>query len=436
MKSKYVMLVSAVLISVSTFAQKDELKILKKIYAKETLTPADLVEYKGTVVRLGSLATEEGDKVYANFYKSMLPILEVNALGQTATPMQMMKFINAKSISELATGLNATLDYEKKSKKKIYTDDINETITSYKPVLINYAVGLGDAKQYVESAKVLHSIYELDKKDAEKLYYAANYAVNGKDYDLALQYYQELKTIGYSGEGTTYYAKSLASNNEEAYDSKETRDKLVSLKTHTSPRDEKNPSKRGEIYKNIALILIEKNKVDEAKAAILEARKENPEDISLVLAEADMYFKLNDLVSYKKLITEALAKNPNDADLVFNLGVASVKSNQLVEAEKYFLQTLKIDSKYINAYLNLAELKLQNDDKITKEMNDLTTSAKDTKRYDVLKAERIKSFNGAMPLLEKALELDPKNEIVIDNLMNVYRFLELSDKVKALKAKK
>ncbi len=436
MKSNYLILMSAVLISVSTFAQKEELKALKKAYAKETLTPADIVEYKANVTRLQGLAVEESDKIYAGFYKSMLPLLEVMALGQNATPMQLIKLVNAKSISELATGLNATLDFEKRTKKKVYTDDINETIASYKPTFLNIAVGMADAKQYTESAKVLHAIYELDKKDVEKLYYAANYAVNGKDYDLALQYYQELKTLNYSGEGTEYYAKNLASGKEEFFTNKLDRDKLIGLKTHSDPREEKIPSKRGEIYKNIALILVEKNKIDEAKAAIAEARKENPNDNSLILTEADLYFKLNDLVTYKKSISEALAKNPNDADLIFNLGVASVNSNQPVEAEKYFLKVIEIKPDYVNAYLNLAELKLQNDDKITKEMNTLTTSAKDTKRYDILKAERIKSFNSAMPYLEKAMNLDPKNEAVYSNLMSVYQFLELSDKVKVLKTKK
>jgi tetratricopeptide (TPR) repeat protein len=436
MKSKYVILASAILISVSTFAQKEELKTLKKIYAKETPTASDLVEYKGNVVKLQGLATEEGDKVYYNFYKSMLPLLEVTALGQNATPAQIMKFLNAKAISDLAVSLNATLDFEKKSKKKIYTDDINETITSFKPIFLNYAISLVNQSQFKEAALALHSIYEIDKKDAEKLYYAANYAVSAKDYDLALQYYQELKTINYSGEGTTFFAKNTATDKDEPFESKEVRDKFVGLKTHTNPREEKNPSKRGEIYKNIALILVEKGKIEEAKTAIQEARKVNPEDSSLILTEADLYYKLNDMVTYKKLISEALEKNPNDADLIFNLGVVSLKSNQTADAEKYFLKAIEINPKYTNAYLNLAELKLQPDEKIVKEMNGLGTSVKDNKRYEVLKAERVKVFKNAMPHLEKALELDPKNEVVIDNLLSVYNFLEMTDKYKALKSKK
>ena len=39
-----------------------------------------------------------------------------------------------------------------------------------------------------------------------------------------------------------------------------------------------------------------------------------------------------------------------------------------------------------------------------------------------------------MPLYEKAHELNPKDDLVKSNLKSVYNYLELTDKVKALKA--
>jgi uncharacterized phage protein gp47/JayE len=47
--------------------------------------------------------------------------------------------------------------------------------------------------------------------------------------------------------------------------------------------------KRGEIYKNMALILVDAGKTEEAKKAIEEARAENPEDTSLILTQANLY---------------------------------------------------------------------------------------------------------------------------------------------------
>ena len=51
--------------------------------------------------------------------------------------------------------------------------------------------------KYDEAAKKLYIVYELDKTDLEKLYYAASYAVNAQDYDTALSYYEELKSKNY-----------------------------------------------------------------------------------------------------------------------------------------------------------------------------------------------------------------------------------------------
>lgn len=435
MKSKYVILLSAILISVSTFAQKEELKTLKKIYSKETPSSSDLVDFKSNLSKLEGIASEEVDKVYTNFYKSMLPFIELNVLGTTATPAQMNDLVNPKSISNLATGLNATLDFEKKSGKPIFTNDITETIKSFQPMFLNYAIDLGNQKKYKESASVLYSLYQLNKKDQEKLYYAANYAFNGSDYDSALQFYNELVALNYSGEGTAYWAKNIASGKEEYFNSKSDRDRFFALKTHDSPRDEKIPSKRGEIYKNIVYIYTQKGKIEEAKKAVVEAKKNNPQDTSLLLTEANLYLDTKDFVTYKKLVTEVLEKNPTNADLVFNLGVISYNNKELVDAEKYYKRAIEIDPKYSNAYLNLAILKLDAEKSLINQMNKLGTSPAENKKYENLKKQREDVFKSVIPYLEKVVEFDDKNENVLKTLLNVYNALEMTDKAKALKLK-
>ncbi|WP_162128116.1 tetratricopeptide repeat protein [Flavobacterium phycosphaerae] len=439
MKIKHIVLASTILVSVSTYAQKDELKALKRIYAKDEIKGNDLTEYKALVTKVQPLATEEGDKVYAVFYKVMTPVLESLAIDQTMTPIQiqaaLMKLANPKAIADLATGLNATLDYEKKTGKKVYTDDINETITAFKPQLVNLAVGLGNAKQYKEAGDVLYAIYQLDKKDQEKLFYAASYAVNGQDYDKALDYYNQLKGLNYTGEGTVYWATNKASKQEETFPSKVERDLYLKSGTHEKPRDEKLESKRGEIFKNIALILVQQGKTEEAKKAVTEARKASPEDDSLLLTELDLYLKIKDYDTYTRLVNEALEKNPTNVDLLYNLGVISADRGKLDEAEKYYKKALEVNPNYFNANLNLAELKLRADEKWVTEMNKLGTSDKDNKRYEVLKGERDKNFKSVLPYLEKAYELEPANEAAKKTLLSVYNALEMTDKYKALKAK-
>jgi len=436
MKIRHILLAAAVLVSVSSFAQKDELKKLKKIYDKETPSANDLAEYKENLQKLSAIASEEGDKIAYNFYKVNTAGVEIAMLGSNPSTAQLSKFFTPSFIAELATTYNATLEYEKKTGKKNFTDDIAKDVSLVKPLLISTAISLGDAKKYKEASEVLYSIYLLDKKDQEKLFYAASYSVNALEYDKALNYYNELKAINYSGEGTIYWATNKAASKEETFSSKAERDLYLKAGTHEKPRDEKLESKRGEIYKNIALIYVQKGKLDEAKSAVAEARKANPEDNSLLLTEADLYLKANDTTTYTKLVNEALAKDPNNIDLVYNLGVMSANAEKFEDAERYYKKALQLDPNYFNANLNLAELKLRADEKFVTEMNKLGTSEKDNKRYAVIKIEREKNFQSILPFLEKAVELQSNNEAAKKTLMSVYNALEMTDKYKALKAKK
>ena len=156
--------------------------------------------------------------------------------------------------------------------------------------------------------------------------------------------------------------------------------------------------------------------------------------LDLMITEANIYLKLNDNANYKRLISEAIEKRPNDEVLVFNLGVTCANAKQYDEAEKYYNRAIELKPDFLSAYINLADLILKPDSKLVDEMNKLTISPKDLKRNDVLKAERKKIFLKAMPLYEKAHELDPKDVDIKNLLKSVYSYLELTDKVKALKA--
>lgn len=440
MKSKYVLLASAFLISSATFAQKDELKTLKKIYDKDVPSAKDVAEYKSTVAKAEPLVANstEADKVYFGFYKSLVPFMEMSeamAKKENAqNPQAGMKFFTPASIAELAKNSEQLIEFEKKSGKQVYTKEIDDMVMQFKQPLLNYAISLADQKRYADAASVLNSVYKLDKKDPEKLYYAASYALNAQDYDTALKYYEELKKVNFSGEKTNYFAKSKVNDNEDFFDSKASRDNAVKIGTHTTPRDEQEPSKRGEIYKNVALILVQQGKTEEAKKQIAAARTANPEDQSLSTTEANLYLQTKDYDTYKALVLKDLEKNPNSAINYYNLGVISSTTNAK-EAEGYYKKAIELDPKNVDSYINLAGLELAEDTAIVDEMKKLGTTAAENKKYNVLKAKRESMFKKAMPNLQKAVEIDPKNEAATSTLLNVYNYLEMTAEAKALKAK-
>ncbi len=467
MKSKYAILASAFLISVVSFAQKDQIKAAEKalkggnsseavsiLQGAESLIPnatdAEKAQYffvKGNaLLDLANKKVEEGKNLSlaAKAYQDLLAVEKASGKDKyssqaTASILDIkFKLLNS-AIADTKGGDQAVLDCTFSTKKQIENYKLtlnaeNEKLIEKLKNDLSECEKLRDVK-HNEGAKKLYDAYLLDKNDTINLYYAASTYVNGKNYAAALKLYEELKTLNYSGKGTSYLAMNKLTAQEDLYTTAKERDLAVKFGTHEKPKNEIIPSKRGEINKNIALILIQNGKTEEAKKAISEARKANPDDSSLTLAEANLYLETKDFETYKKLVAEVLDKNPNDADLIFNLAVLSANAKNPLEAENYYKRVMEINPNYINAYINLAALKLEDEKVIIDEMNKLGTSPKDMKRYDVLKNQRFNLFRSAIPYLIKAVEIDPTNIDVAKTLMNVYSALEMTEEYKALKAK-
>lgn len=421
MKSKYAILASAFLISVTAFAQKDQIKA-----AEKALKGGNSSEAVSILQGAESLIPNATDAEKAQYF-----FVKGNALFDLANK----NVEEGKNLSLAAKDYQNLLAVEKASGKDKYSSQATASILDIKFKLLNSAIADSKTEKYAEGAQKLHDAYLLDKKDTINLYYAASTYVNAKNFDAALKLYVELKDLNYSGKGVNYLAINKLTGQEDLFSNTQDRDRVVKIGTHEKPRNEVIPSKRGEINKNIALILIQNGKTEEAKKAISEARKANPDDSSLTLAEANLYLETKDFETYKKLVSEVLVKNPNDADLIFNLAVLSANAKNPLDAEKYYKRVMEINPNYINAYINLAALKLEDEKVIIDEMNKLGTSTKDMKRYDVLKNQRFDLFRSAIPYLVKAVDIDPTNIDVAKTLMNVYSALEMTEEYKALKAK-
>jgi tetratricopeptide (TPR) repeat protein len=422
MKFKNLVLACSLFISAATIAQKDELKA-----AEKSMKAGNSAEAKDILTKAESLIANADNGQKAQFY-----FLKGNAL----LDLSKKKVDASQNLQDAATAYNELINVEKSSGKSKYSDQAKTALKELKTILTNDAVADNNEKRYKESAKKLYQVYMMDKKDTTMLYYAAGSALNGTDYDMALDYYSKLKDLNFSGIATIYSAKSKINDTEETFLTLAERDKAIKIGTHDTPKVERIPSKRGEIYKNIALIYIQKGNIPEAKKSISNARKTNPQDTSLILAEADLYLKTEDYETYKNLIMEVLTKNPNDADLFYNLGVISAKAkNGQADAERYYLKAIEIDPKYKNAYMNLAVLKLEGESKLVAEMNKLGTTPADNKKYDALKIKRQNLYKSAIPFLEKAYQLFDGDKDIKATLLNVYNALDMTDKYKALKAK-
>src|SRR5690606_14744137 len=169
--------------------------------------------------------------------------------------------------------------------------------------------------------------------------------------------------------------------------------------------------------------------------AIKEARAQNPKDVNLIITEANLYYKLEDVARYKQLTEEAIQLDPNNDDLFYNLGVISADAGDVENAETYYKKTLEINPNYINAKMNLAALILSGEQAIIDQMNSLGSSAADNKKYDELKEQRLGLYRKSIPYLEGVLSQEPDNVAAIKTLNSMYSAIVEDAKAKAMKDK-
>jgi tetratricopeptide (TPR) repeat protein len=421
MKIKVILSLAAFSLLSQANAQKDELKA-----AEKALKKGEFNESLAQLTQANTLLANADDAMKAQYHY---------VKGNLHFEMANKNMAEVENLKNAAIAYQELLAVEKKSGKNKYSSDAAANIKTISGKLTNSAIKDQETKNFKSGSEKLFLAYQLDNTNQDLLFYAAEFAVSAKDYENALKYYGELKKLNYSGIKDVYSAVNVADGKVEEFGDKTMRDLSVKAKSHKDPKDTKTPSRRGGIYTNTALILVEQGKKEEAKAAIKEARAANPEDISLITTEANLYLDDNNLAEYEKLIGEVLAKNPNNAELQFNLGVVAQKSKNNAKAEGFYKKAIEIDPNYVNANLNLAILFLDGEKDIVDKMNALGNSAADNKKYDLLKEDRNKLFRNALPYLEKVVNLEPSNKEAASTLIGVYTSLEMFDKSKALKDK-
>ncbi|UOX33517.1 hypothetical protein LXD69_15975 [Flavobacterium sediminilitoris] len=366
MKSLFLTVV--LFVSMTTFAQKDELKTLKKIYFKENISNEDLKKYKESSDKLISIASSESDKKYAHFFKVIYPTIDLASKGVNATMEDQIKLFNPDFLEEYGKTIDRIIELEQNNGKYIYSDDLKNKKADFRELLNNTATKLYKENKFREASLMFHNLYIFDtKNEGLALENSAQLSIQAGDYLLADRFYDELKNSDYL-KSVSYYAINKMDNTEDLFPNKEARDNMVSLGTYEKPRDEKLEEKKGEVYKMIALVALQNKNIDKAKEAFEIAKSLNVNDEQLINGEFQMYFSLGyDIVVKDKEIVDEINKN------------------------------------------------LENKQK-----------------FDELMNKRKELFKKSLPYFEKALELSPEDQNTKKVLKMSYEVLEMKDKAEAL----
>ena len=403
---KQVLILAIGLLSVASFAQKNELNAIEKAIKKGQLNEA-----KATVASLEVSEASIQPKYKAKYY-----YLKGSVYGTS-------------NVKKAAAAYNSLFEYEKQTRKFKYTKLAEPKLNELIQFVSKKAIDNYNGKDFKKATEDFYLTYKLSPKDTSFLYNAALSASLSKEYDLSIVYYKELQNINYTGIATTYLALNKKTNKEENFGSKVQRDLMVKAGQYSAPRDDVSESKQAEIIKNIGYVYVNQGKPELAIAALEEARKSNPKDINLVLNQAQMYIKLERMDKFGELMIEAVALDPTNPVLFYNLGVVNANENKTEAAIGFYKKAIELDPAYGDAYLNLGIAMLAEEKTIVDEMNN---NLSNFKKYDALQAKQKALYEKVLPYLIKADNIN-RSLGTVRMLLNIYDTLEKEAEADALR---
>ena len=389
-----------------SYSQKKELKTIEKQIKSEEYENA-----LNTITSIKSLVDSSDDKIKARYYYLKGMARYQNGNGSFENKLLSIDDFNEVKEIEL-------------SGAKIYTTKVDDIFTELFNSFVNDSRSALDNKNYEKSYKNLEAAYNVSKKDTLYLYNAALVATEAKDYKVALDFYEELINLKYSGVSMNYYAVEKESGKEQVFQDEKSRNFSVDvIGTHEAPRDEMAESVEIDILRSMAAIYKTQEEYDKSIIYLDLAKKIDENDINLILLESNVRWEMGEVDEYQKLISKALEIEPDNVDLVFNLGVVNADKGNFDDAIGYYNKAIEIDPNYTKAYLNAAALILEKEGPIIEEMNSLGMSTADYNRYDELKIERENLYKSAIPYLEEVYNLENDNLNAARTLKNIFSAL-------------
>lgn len=170
-----------------------------------------------------------------------------------------------------------------------------------------------------------------------------------------------------------------------------------------------------------------------AEKALAVGRKVYPNDLGLLLEQAQMFLEKGESNELIKSLKEAISKqpnSPNNANLYFLIGKSYDDLKDKATAEQYYKQALAVNPNFFEAYYNIGAIYVNKAAILQKEANNLPLN--ESKKYNKLNNEANSNLKIAVPWLEKALKIRATDQATIKALKEAYTRLKMNDKLKDL----
>ncbi len=379
------------------FAESKDIESLNK--AKENI---DLAAAHPDTKELAKTQTLKA-QVYMTIFENSLRLETEKIMTVITDPNKRnLAAYQAASSAPLAEAYAGCLASKTFDAKGNYTSEVNDYIAKIASHYENKAIADYNAKKYADALPSFEKAYEINgAKDTTTLGNCALVADRAAIFDKAKLYYQKM-IDNKQGLGNTYSS-------------------LV----------------------NVCLMM--KDSVG-AMEILKKGRTAYPSDINLVITETNYFLKTNNSKEALNNLNIAIGAKPTDANLYLVRGniydnLANPKDasnkdmdkpkeydNLMKSAETDYKKAIELKPDYFDALYNLGVLYNNHGVVLNKIADQITDNAKYKTANDLALAK----FTNALPVLEKALELNPKDKNTMFALKQIYARTQQPDKVKEI----
>jgi len=333
------------------------------------------------------------------------------------------------------------LDYEATLPKKKYSEEASYQIPTLANALKNMAYTANESNDYTGAATYFKKAYDLQRNPAlgamartdTLTYYYTGLSYNAANsYQEAITVLKDVLNMGYNG--FTYTATSVANEQPVRFASKKDMDDQTKLGIVVDGKV--GPSERPNVYKTLLSAIMQTGDTESFNKYLMMAREEFPNDVSLINLELQGYIDAKDYEKALEILNLAIEKDPNNAIYYYVKGFiyqTNMKDND--KALAAYNKAVELDPKNFDSWFMSGVVWYDQGKEVIDQMNKLTTSKADQKKYDELTIVKKEKFEKSLPYFEKAHEINPIDAETIKALWEVYRQLRMNEKALEMKKK-
>jgi tetratricopeptide (TPR) repeat protein len=299
--------------------------------------------------------------------------------------------------------------------KTIFPDPLKEALNSY-----NKAIELDKdgkvKKKITEGLKELKAKFE---KEALNEYNLKNFSKSYEGFKSMVEI-NENSLVNIADTAIVYYTGVTANEAGKPTEAIPYLNKAISM-NYNAPL----------MYLDLNKAYIALGDSTQALTALQKGNQKYPENVSILIELINYYLVKGHSTEALEYLSKAKNNDPNNKSFYFAEGVLYDKMGEMDKSIAAYNKSIELDPTYFDAYYNAAVVYYNYGVKLLEEAQ----NEKDNNKYIEKKAASEAEFKKAIPYMEKASEINPKDASSLETLKSLYYRLRINDKLEQVNQK-